>query len=714
MTLKSSRSSLLFLLVMLTNSFGSPSQIPPDDSYELVFEDNFDAPALNLDHWMHRTGSRQKFNSFNLPENVSLSGGRLIIVFDKKTVNGEEHYTAGGIISKSGFGYGYYETKSRLWGGGAGLHSSFWSMGMDQKNQNELPKYNRIIEIDGYEVDSEDPTGIHTNVHFYIGQHVSTGQIEGLKDYDSTDTSIEDFTFGYEWLPDRINWYLNGTLIRTLKNPSFYAQQNVWLTALATPNGFGGGAPVDDRTLPGESSWDYFRFYVRPLPGINLLGNGSFEYDSGSNNEPRFSHDPHHPIAWIQEGDVRASTLIDTREAFDGTALLRFDSPNPYRVTTRQHLNHIANGTYELSAMVRSSGGQEVAKIEITDYGQEPRHIDIPATSGSQWQKVKLDSIDVTKNQSSISIVTQSDAENWLEVDDIIFALKTKSPPIIAPQPILTQGSLGAILLDDSDATFQNPGNWKKSLIRGKIGTHRYSDDRANWARWTPDIPEEAEYRIEFYNIRYSNNAPEIIVQIESADGLTERVIRHQGSQSGWEDLGVFRLGQGKSNYVKLNFSDKTPGQGHIRADSVRFTPVSRSSLDNGLILKVGHNYVIQNKNVRKIDRSDPALVPIRSEDGEIFIPTEWASRELPKFTRNEETPEDSHKGNDLKDLNTLTQRINEIPYISASDLAAYFGLAIIFDPETGIILIQNESDLTIGSTNSNLFDKASQLFPEK
>jgi beta-glucanase (GH16 family) len=45
----------------------------------------------------------------------------------KKEDRGKLHYTAGGVISKKTFKYGYYEARFRV-PPGAGWHTSFWMM----------------------------------------------------------------------------------------------------------------------------------------------------------------------------------------------------------------------------------------------------------------------------------------------------------------------------------------------------------------------------------------------------------------------------------------------------------------------------------------------------------------------------------------------------------------------------------------------------------
>ncbi|MEK4237132.1 hypothetical protein [Paenibacillus sp. FSL H7-0714] len=115
----------------------------------------------------------------------------------------------------------------------------------------------------------------------------------GLIPYETIDTSVEDFVFGYEWLPNQVNRYLNGRMIRSLDNPLFYGPPNVWLTALGS-DVF--DEHIDTNCLPGENSWDYFRFYQIDLVGVNLVANSGFEFNKNKNFDERFIKSMDTPI----------------------------------------------------------------------------------------------------------------------------------------------------------------------------------------------------------------------------------------------------------------------------------------------------------------------------------------------------------------------------------------------------------------------------------
>ena len=97
---------------------------------------------------IRRTGATQ------LPRNIALRDGNLLITLNKVAHDGTDlnttaavlsntllwicarkaanmgQYTGGGVISKDPFGYGYFEARMRIMAG-KGWHSSFWLMRHD-------------------------------------------------------------------------------------------------------------------------------------------------------------------------------------------------------------------------------------------------------------------------------------------------------------------------------------------------------------------------------------------------------------------------------------------------------------------------------------------------------------------------------------------------------------------------------------------------------
>ncbi|NQU43307.1 family 16 glycosylhydrolase [bacterium] len=379
---------------------------PPSPDYVLLYEDNFEGNAVNEVDWSYRLGRREGggyINGLNLKENVSVSDGALHIAVRQEMIDGELENTGGGLISKHQFGYGYYETLSRPFMAGRGVHSSFWQAGGVQPN-------NGIFEIDSYEIDSKTFMGCN---NLYV--HISP---QGYKAVPWPCRANVPFAFrsdgwlldAYEYTPDGVIFYDNGREVARAEWNELTAAQKVWLTAL---NGCG---KVDGDALPGETVFKYFRYYARDYPGVNLLPNGSFEYNQDKVDSEK-------PVAWQQEGTPGAGRVVEGDAARDQYKIRHGSTDGPFEVVTRQSLEFILNGDYELSAMVRSSGGQQVARFGASDFGDQDLFLDVPATEN--WTRVSIPKVSVSTHGVTVVIESKGQVGQWLEIDDVQFT----SPP---------------------------------------------------------------------------------------------------------------------------------------------------------------------------------------------------------------------------------------------------------------------------------------------
>ncbi|MGI6544083.1 MAG: discoidin domain-containing protein [Limnochordia bacterium] len=379
---------------------------PPlySDRYVLTFEDHFVADELNSAYWYYRTDA--KWEGYNLPGNVRLGqdeDGRTLLYIDFKKQHlsnyGGPQWTGGGIISRHNMGYGYYEVLAKLYDDTPGFHQSFWSRGtgaIEDVVSGKTPQRNGVLEIDGFEVDSGNSSRVSSTIH----QHFPTVSQFPNRSHHTMGTT-EWFTWGYEWLPGRVNFYGNGEYVATIYQGDLYAPQNLWLTGLAD------GRTDNVMPLPGASMQvDYVRYYARVDNQTNWVGNKSFEYTNGVDI-----------YAWIAAGDVLATKGVAA--ARTGEWALEHSFYRPYRAVTKQCLQFIANGTYRLSAWVMSTGGQTEAKLQVTDSQGTLAEIDIPQSS--EWMQVQLD-VAVTNNEAEINIISAGSGSGiWLRVDDLEF-----------------------------------------------------------------------------------------------------------------------------------------------------------------------------------------------------------------------------------------------------------------------------------------------------
>lgn len=400
-------------IIALTFIAQSVKSQPPSKDYQLLFEDNFVGTNLNESDWNYRLGPRTGtgINGLNLKENVYVADSALHIVAKQETINGKLENTGGGIISKHQFGYGYYETLSKPFMEGKGVHSAFWQAGGSASN-------NRIFEIDSYEIDSKAFMGCN---NLYVHNAPMPYKEVPWPCRANVPFSFREdgwFLDAYEYTPEGVIYYDNGKVVAKADWNELTAAQVVWLSAL---NGVGN---VEAEKLPGETVFKYFRYYAKPYPGINLLPNGNFEY-----NYDNVSADK--PVAW-QIKQTIPSVLLKTDNSKSGNYYLRISNDTmKYETTLYQNLEYILNDTYNLSAYVRSSSAKKVAEIKVSDLGGKDKTLTLPVTA--KWTKVSLSGINVADNKATISIQVKADAGQWVDIDDIQF-YKSLAPGQTKPE----------------------------------------------------------------------------------------------------------------------------------------------------------------------------------------------------------------------------------------------------------------------------------------
>ncbi|WP_305768054.1 family 16 glycosylhydrolase [Candidatus Epulonipiscium viviparus] len=607
----------------------------PHENYDLVYADEFDGDELNLDEWKYRTGKRYPTGSQNYPENVSLKDDKLVIEYgyeDRVGDTNEATLTGGGVLSKKLFGYGYYEAKAKLFGETGGLHSSFWIFGQNGDNKTQ-PKNNGILEIDFYEVDSGKPYKVGTNTHFKVGEQVTMGgytQDGKPVVHPEIDTSAQEFVMGVEWLPNQINWYLDGELFRTVKNPYLYGPQIMWITALASYN-FDKEIIVDK--LPGESYWEYFRFYNIDLVGVNMLANPSFEYNDQSDFKPEHKKDKKFPVGWYTKGKDMATAInvTMTNESYEGESILRHGAEKDYEVTTYIHVPFLPNETFTFTAMVRNPDGGNHT-LTASGEGMAETSVAIPKTAPGVWQEVKLENIKVEKGEAVVGITSSAAAGQYLDIDSVSLVQVTGKPNHTSFEPFdmptaeiaLTDVVVSASLTDD-----------RYKEVGGKFGSSGlpgYGKTRTRWAAaadglyatWSPQLDGPGVYDIELFNVSHESRSENTTVEVVHADGVT-KIPLNQKTTQGIVELGQFKLDE--NSYVKVSGA---AGSGNLSFDTVIFKEEGneklKAALQDGVVLQVDHNEGLINGNYTKLDSAN-SNVRLKLIDGVYYVPIEFMAR---------------------------------------------------------------------------------------
>ena len=610
---------------------------PPSDDFQLMFSDEFDGDSLNTELWNTRKGISR--GGVHKDENNRIENGKLYIDY-KKEADGT--YTCGGIITKLPLTYGYYETRVKVFGETGGLHTSFWTADSGGHADGvAVPPVGGVLEIDGFEIDSETPDRISMGHIDWILDRF--GSIHDLLFYDKIDASEDFITMGFLWEPNGIKYYINDELVKEDDRVRFFGATHLWLTALAMPDSR--KELIDDSKLPGASEFEYFRYYQRPMSGANLIGNFSFEYDNAlmSGKEKMAVPDMGTLTNWHESGDVDSSFVRADEIAYDDYCYLRHGMGVPYAVYTSQKIYSIVNGTYKLSAYVM--GNNECDEAYLAAYDKNGNLLckkDLGVLTEDSWTKVELIDIPVTENFADVGIYSKGGEKAYILADSVYFELQTdaeKDFEIKRPWPIrfssfvIDENPAGSVVYNNFEEGFTSSGVWKKSSLAGSIWLEGSDKDGSfepgTFARWTFKVPKEGDYVVEYYKIAF--NGSDVGNLEVSVGGETKQMkMDYTLGVSDWNILGTYHITPDMENFIEY-----TPGGvGTARATKVRVTPVetygtdsAQQILEKSVVLALNNRWAIS-KNDRVAIDSNLNVVPF-VKDGRTLVPIRFIAESL-------------------------------------------------------------------------------------
>ncbi len=500
--------------------------VSPLPGYELAWADEFDGTepdgtGLATDDWYYRES--EKAICSNSPDNVTVADGLLHIALKRENRNGME-YTCGGVISKEWFGYGYYETRAQLWGD-QGFHSAMWTTGLSDAMP-DTPEYkgpnNRVNEIDGFEIDSHAPDKVQHHSHWFVPAHI--GNQGGV--YTGPDSSDGYHTYGFEWLPNEIRWYVDGVLARVQPYSGPHGLQSIWLTTL------GYTAPVDETNLPGVTTWDYFRYYAPAddgngtTPDSVVVDNGDAGYAESGGWEDTGE------AFGFQDRETRRSTGADSAATWTPA----LDDAGEYEV-------FVWNPSFLAT-------GHTAARYTVTHAGGSTDVVVDQKTAGQRW--VSLGSYDLTPGAGhGVRLAGDPSGAGTLRADAARFT--------------------PAIVVDDAGSGYSEAGTWAgSSAVTGWGGSGtRYASGSSSTARWTPDLPASGAYDVYAWTPADALNTDSARFTVTHAGGST--VVPSDGVEDRWTHLGRYSFEAG-AGYVELGKDFGVTG--FMRADAVKFVPV--------------------------------------------------------------------------------------------------------------------------------------------
>jgi beta-glucanase (GH16 family) len=232
----------------------------PPAGYQLVFGDEFDGDSVDTNRWGFRLGD--KMLSAQQRENVSVKDGNLVVALRKESVRGKA-YTAGGVISRQKFIYGYYEARFKT-PPAEGWHTAFWAM-RHRFGDTSAPL--PLLELDFCEQDGGDP-------HYFSFGIINQSRYDQKRNRrswnagrwvieDAPDASSDFHVWVCEFTPEITRFYFDGRLTKEVSSSGFpHDEMNVWFSVIAST--LKGDRFVDESKLPNAVLCDYVRVYQHP------------------------------------------------------------------------------------------------------------------------------------------------------------------------------------------------------------------------------------------------------------------------------------------------------------------------------------------------------------------------------------------------------------------------------------------------------------------
>ncbi len=266
-----------------------PTWACSEADYTLVFEENFANPTLDqskwqLQPWGHGSVAGDGSQQHYLLENLVIEDGTAKILAKQQTltlpimpwlddseiiVDGQPNlrtfnYSSSNIWSRHTFFYGRYEIKCRV-PAGKGFWSAFWTFG-----GGDLIDWH---EIDVFEIYGDNIERFTCNLHHnWLGNDQSScGFGQDVLDFSEWNTFRCDFEF------DRVSWYINDILVRSV--PRF---QTITLQPLDCSTPLPAGNFVTNKAYPTKRMHIIFNLAIQSgvnSPNTSTLFPGTFEID---------------------------------------------------------------------------------------------------------------------------------------------------------------------------------------------------------------------------------------------------------------------------------------------------------------------------------------------------------------------------------------------------------------------------------------------------
>ena len=250
--------------------------LPQGENWTLVWQDEFNGPAIDLSHWTHEVnawgGGNNELQYYTArPQNSFIQDGKLVIRAIKETFTGPEGtrgYTSARLNTryKGDWTYGRFEARAKL-PDGQGLWPAFWMLPSDF----DYGGWAASGEIDIFELRGENPTELTSAIH-YGGSWPANTYTSASR--FGPDLSQDFHTYAIEWEEGVIRWYFDDILYSTRTDwwsaggpyPAPFDRRFHILLNVAVGGNFVQDPPADATYFPKQMEVDYVRVYRRGEP----------------------------------------------------------------------------------------------------------------------------------------------------------------------------------------------------------------------------------------------------------------------------------------------------------------------------------------------------------------------------------------------------------------------------------------------------------------